>query len=135
MGESKRRKKYFDSLEVIDLNEFAKYILPAAPMSYLERTVNELVSGKGLHNIGKEIIENEIKARKYEQRSYTGLEPMDKYLEATMMLKLEKKISSTENTRMSKDETKLVYAIFNREAEMVGILKVAPLILQNVGEV
>lgn len=132
MGEAKRRKAVMGASTPVNLQDFAQYILPAAPLDFVER-VAAIGLGKGLNSIGKDIAANEIRSREHEQREYIGPEPMDKHLTATMELKFNKTISSKDSVRWHEGDQALVFAVYNRQAEIVGVLKVKPSILRQHG--
>lgn len=116
----------------IPLDDFAQYILPAAPVDFVER-VAAMEVGEGLRSVGKEIAENEIRVREHEQREYVGPEPMDKYLTATMELKFNKKIPAKESVRFHEGKKALVYSVYDSQANLVGVLMVKPSILRQHG--
>lgn len=132
MGEAKRRKANMKASMPVDLEEFAQYILPAAPLDFVAR-VAAMEVGEGLRSVGKEIAENEIRVREHEQREYVGPEPMDKYLAATMELKFNKRISAKDSVRWHEEEKALVYVVYDSQANFVGVLKVKPSVLRQYG--
>ena len=136
MGEAKRRKAKMVAMMAtstpVDLKEFAQYILPAAPLHFVERMA-EMGFGEGTHNPGKDIALNELKKREHEQREYDGAEPMDDYLEATMALKLSRKISAKDSVRWHDAKQALMFAVYDEQANFSGILMVKPSVLRQYG--
>ena len=123
-------KQIFKRGTKVSNDDFAMYILPAAPLQFVKQT-SEIKVDDGLRCAGREIAQKELKSRMHEDREYIGIEPMDEYLYHTLELKLSGKISAKDSVRCEDDGNTLLYAVYNNKQEIVGVLRVLPKILRQ----